>query len=140
MGGPTCQESREKNRSGANACRAFIVRSTIRRFAAYLRNWDRNGPERAGQRARNIQRIALLSRFIAPGGVGVELGVPKGYFSPVLLEGLAPEKLYLIDPWYLQGKEWTWGEGNRRAVDALGRILLDAGGRARDWKGGVMDR
>jgi len=67
-----------------------------------------------------------LSRFIAPGGVGAELGVHKGYFSPVLLEGLAPEKLYLIDPWYLQGKEWTWEEG--------------AGGRARDWKGGAMDR
>jgi len=66
-----------------------------------------------------------LSRFIAPGGVGAELGVHKGYFSPVLLEGLAPEKLYLIDPWYLQGKEWTWGEGNRRAVDALCRILRE---------------
>ena len=101
------------------------MHSTIRRFAAYLRYWDHNGPERAGQRARNIQRIALLSRFITPGGVGAELGVHKGYFSPVLLEGLAPEKLYLIDPWYLQGKQWTWGEGNRRAVDALCRILRE---------------
>jgi hypothetical protein len=66
-----------------------------------------------------------LSRFITPGGIGVELGVHKGYFSPVLLEGLAPERLYLIDPWYLQGKQWTWGEGNRRTVDALRRILRE---------------
>ncbi len=114
------------------------MRSTIHRFAAYLRYCDRHGPERATQRARNIQRIGLLSRFIAPGGVGAELGVHKGYFSPVLLDRLAPEKLYLIDPWYLQGKQWAWGEGNRRAVDALCRILREledelAAGKAVLW-------
>jgi Methyltransferase domain len=97
----------------------------MRQYAAYLRYWDRNGPERASQRVRNIQRIGLLRRFIAPGGVGAELGVHKGYFSPLLLDALAPEKLYLIDPWYLQGKQWTWGEGNRRAVDALCRTLRE---------------
>ena len=99
------------------------LRSTVHRVAAYLRYRDLDGPERASQRARNIRRIELLKRFIAPRGVGAELGVHKGYFTPVLFTGLAPAKLYLIDPWYLQGKQWSWGEGNRRAVDALSRIL-----------------
>jgi hypothetical protein len=50
-----------------------------------LRYRDHDGPERASQRARNIRRIELLKRFIAPGGLGAELGVHKGYFTPVLL-------------------------------------------------------
>jgi hypothetical protein len=36
---------------------------------------------------------------------------------------LKPRKLYLIDPWYRQGKCWTWGDGNRNIVDALCTVL-----------------
>jgi hypothetical protein len=51
--------------------------------------------------------------------------VHKGYFSRVLLEELAPKKLYLIDPWYLQGAHWSWGDGNRHVISALCHILRD---------------
>jgi hypothetical protein len=101
------------------------IQDAMRRFAGYLRYRDSDGPERASEGARNVRRIEVLSRFITPGGVGAELGVYKGYFSPVLLESLAPERLYLIDPWYLQGKQWPWARGNRRTVDALGGILRE---------------
>jgi hypothetical protein len=66
-----------------------------------------------------------LEQFIARRGTGAELGVHKGHFSRILLDRLAPQKLYLIDPWYLQGKHWSWGDGNRRIMDALCRILRD---------------
>jgi hypothetical protein len=88
----------------------------LRRFRADYR-------EREWQRTRNLARAELLRRFISPQGKGAELGVHKGYFSPVLLAHLAPEVLYLIDPWYLQGKQWSWGDGNRKVMDALTRIL-----------------
>jgi hypothetical protein len=64
-----------------------------------------------------------LERCIARRGTGAELGVHKGHFSQVLLDRLAPQKLYLIDPWYLQGKQWSWGDGNRQVMDALCRVL-----------------
>jgi hypothetical protein len=101
------------------------MRSLIRRLVSYLRYGGGGGIERAAQHVRNVKRIELLGRFISPGGIGAELGVHKGYFSRVLLEHLAPKKLYLIDPWYLQGKYWSWGEGNRRVVNALCRVLRD---------------
>lgn len=39
--------------------------------------------------------IQLIPKF----SIGVEIGVFKGEFSKVLLEGIQPELLYLIDPW-----------------------------------------
>jgi hypothetical protein len=75
------------------------------------------------QRVRNVHRIAFLERFIARQGTGAELGVHKGHFSQVLLDRLAPQKLYLIDLWYLQGKQWSWGDGNRQVMHALCRVL-----------------
>jgi hypothetical protein len=92
---------------------------------AYLRRLRVDIRERRGERAWAAQRAEVLSRYIAREGIGAELGVHKGYFSPVLLERLAPKKLYLIDPWYLSGKQWSWGLGNRRVMDALCRVLLE---------------
>lgn len=91
----------------------------------YLREYPYEWRERQQQHARNLDRVALLGRFIAPQGIGAELGVHKGYFSPILFTHLAPRKLYLIDPWYLQGRSWCWGDGNRNAIDALRRILRE---------------
>ena len=92
-------------------------------FIAYLRRYRGEMRYRSTQRARNIQRIEFLEQFIARQGTGAELGVHKGHFSQVLLDRLAPQKLYLIDPWYLQGKQWSWGDGNRRVMDALCYVL-----------------
>ena len=97
--------------------------SRIRQLLTYMRRYREDKRQRKKQHARNIERMEFLSRFIVRQGTGAELGVHKGYFSPVLFDRLAPEKLYLIDPWYLQGKQWSWGEGNRRVMDALCRVL-----------------
>ena len=101
------------------------VRLGLRRAIRYLREYPYEWRERQQQHARNLDRVALLGRFIAPQGIGAELGVHKGYFSPILFTHLAPRKLYLIDPWYLQSKSWCWGDGNRNAIDALRRILRE---------------
>jgi hypothetical protein len=79
--------------------------------------------ERKGADAKNVNRLEILKHFIAPHGTGAEIGVHKGYFSKMLVDRLEPEKLYLIDPWYLSGKQWSWGEGNRSTVAALCRVL-----------------
>ena len=97
--------------------------SRMHQIITYLRRYQEDRRERAAQHARNVNRVELLGRFIARQGTGAELGVHKGYLSPILLDRLAPKKLYLIDPWYLHGKHWSWGEGNRRVMDALCHIL-----------------
>jgi hypothetical protein len=60
---------------------------------------------------------------IPTGGVGAELGVYKGEFTAELMELARPQRLHLIDLWYLFGAEWHWGEGNRSTVKALRDIL-----------------
>jgi len=44
----------------------------------------------------------LVLDIIAPGGVGVEIGVFEGESSRLLLTQVAPTKLYLVDPWKKQ--------------------------------------
>jgi Methyltransferase domain len=92
-------------------------------FITYCRSRLEDIQERAPQRAWNDKRIELLRRFIARHGTGAELGVHRGCFSLALLEALAPTKLYLVDPWYLHGKQWHWGKGDRSTMNALCRIL-----------------
>jgi Methyltransferase domain len=75
-----------------------------------------------GQRF-NQQRVDFLARYLPANGVGAELGVFKGQFSPFLLEALRPQTLHLIDPWYLLAPEWPWADGNKSTVDALVDIL-----------------
>jgi hypothetical protein len=72
---------------------------------------------------RDAARIDALARHVPPGGVGAEIGVHKGYFTRRLLDGLDPEQLHLIDPWYLIGREWNWGLPDRSTVNALCGIL-----------------
>lgn len=72
---------------------------------------------------KDLARSSFLNQIIPKGGVGAELGVEKGVFTRCLLDVTEPEKLHLIDPWYLLGREWHWGSGNRSTVDALIGIL-----------------
>jgi hypothetical protein len=73
--------------------------------------------------SRHRERSQILARHIAPGGVGAEIGVHKGYLSRYLLDVLQPSQLHLIDPWYLDGADWTWGSGDRSTTNALAEIV-----------------
>jgi hypothetical protein len=74
------------------------------------------------RRAGKPSRSEFVRRILPKGGVAAELGVYKGDFSQELLELTRPKRLHLIDPWYLQGKEWQWGE-DRSTVAALTRLI-----------------
>jgi hypothetical protein len=57
------------------------------------------------------ERRRWILRYAKKGGVGAEFGVFRGHFSSVILSELSPSKLYLVDPWTKQGKEYfNWGE------------------------------
>ncbi|MGH2951485.1 MAG: class I SAM-dependent methyltransferase [Solirubrobacterales bacterium] len=57
-------------------------------------------------------------------GVGVELGVQYGDFSAELMELADPERLHLVDVWFLAGKEWLWEDSrDRSTINALKGIL-----------------
>lgn len=68
-------------------------------------------------------RRLFLEQYIPPGGVGAEIGVFKGQFTRILFEATRPQRLHLIDPWYLLGVEWPWARGNRSTTDALCSII-----------------
>ena len=40
-----------------------------------------------------------------------------------LLSTLRPAHLHLVDPWYLQGTEWSWEKEDRSTVHALSGVL-----------------
>jgi hypothetical protein len=70
------------------------------------------------------RREAFVREVIPKHGVGVELGVQYGDFSRELLELADPERLHLVDVWYLAGKEWQWEEDrDRSTINALKGIL-----------------
>jgi SAM-dependent methyltransferase len=68
-------------------------------------------------------RVRFLDTMLPKGGVGAEVGVHKGRFTPVLLEVARPRTLHIIDPWYRLGLAWDWGAGDRSTVNALIRII-----------------
>jgi hypothetical protein len=58
------------------------------------------------------------------GGIAAELGVYKGDFSRELLDLAKPERLHLVDLWYLFGREWHFGRrSDRSTVGALKQVL-----------------
>ncbi|WP_254442492.1 glycosyltransferase family 2 protein [Ruegeria arenilitoris] len=61
---------------------------------------------RRGKRAKQRERKDGLRRelleLMPKGKLSIEIGVWKGEFSQILLEGLRPSKLFLIDPWGVQ--------------------------------------
>ena len=72
---------------------------------------------------RDVERSRVLARYLPSNAVGAEIGVHKGRFTQHLLETLRPTRLQLIDPWYLDGLEWTWGGGDRSTTNALAAII-----------------
>jgi Methyltransferase domain len=98
---------------------AKLGSARVRRLRAWLR--ERVAAPREIRSART--RGPILAELLPKGGVGAELGVFKGRFSPVLLQASEAERLHLVDPWYLLTPEWHWGVGDRSTVNALCRIL-----------------
>ena len=90
-----------------------LVRQAVRRFGVDLPP-DEWGPD---------GRVKFLESVLPKGGVGAEIGVHKGRFTPVLLAIAKPRKLHIMDPWYHLGREWNWGAGDRSTVNALTRIM-----------------
>jgi hypothetical protein len=69
-----------------------------------------------------VLRSKLLARFIPPGGVGCELGVFKGHLSKAILRIVKPQKLYMVDLWYLGGN-WDWACGNTCPAEGLRKVI-----------------
>jgi hypothetical protein len=82
-----------------------------------------NSVEALLARRRGSIRAKFLEQMIPKGGVGAELGVYKGHFTRFILDVVAPERLHLIDPWYLLGERWEWADGNQSTIEALAGIL-----------------
>lgn len=72
---------------------------------------------------KNARRRPVLISLIPAGGTAAELGVHKGHLTPGLIAWLKPEKLYVVDPWYLLGPSWEWAAGDKSTVNALARTI-----------------
>jgi len=68
-------------------------------------------------------RFDVIKPFLRAHAVAAELGVLKGDFSRLIVRELQPERLHLVDPWYLQGTEWSWEKEDRSTVHALSGVL-----------------
>ena len=68
-------------------------------------------------------RGKIMVNILPKNGVGAELGVFRGEFSPYLFKYTKAIKLHLIDPWYFLTAKWTWAVGNKSTVKALRKIL-----------------
>jgi hypothetical protein len=77
----------------------------------------------SARRRHDDPRAAFVRKVLPKHGVGAELGVFRGHFSPVLFAEASPTCLHLVDPWYLLTPRWHWGTGDRSTVNALRRIL-----------------
>ncbi len=77
----------------------------------------------SARRSPDDPRAAFVRTVLPKHGVGAELGVFRGHFSPVLFEQTSPTCLHLVDPWYLLTPRWHWGAGDRSTVNAVRRVL-----------------
>ncbi len=71
----------------------------------------------------NAIRGQIMSNLLPKNGVGAELGVFKGQFSPYLLKYTNANRLHLIDPWFFLTAQWSWAIGNKDTVHAVRKIL-----------------
>lgn len=105
----------------------FLKRQeTVRPVARWLRSREAQASARVeleDASASNRVRMPFVRETLPRGGIAAEIGVHKGFFTRVLLDIAAPARLHLIDPWYLVGREWTWGKGNRSTTEAVAGIL-----------------
>ena len=89
---------------------------------AFPRNRLPNNDDPSSSDDRCRRRWAVLKPFMAAGAVGAELGVFKGNFVDYLL-ATRPNKLYLVDPWFLIASKWNWVAGDKSPSVALSAIL-----------------
>ncbi len=100
-----------------------IIKSTsVYRF--YLHRQHRKGDKIETMLNAKV-RGPLMAKYLPPNGIGAELGVLKGNFSPVLFQYSQARELHLIDPWYFYTSHWDWAGGNTSTVDALRKVLLE---------------
>ena len=52
------------------------------------------------EKKSNAVRGQIMAKLLPKNGVGAELGVFKGQFSPYLFKNTNAFKLHLIDPWF----------------------------------------
>jgi hypothetical protein len=97
------------------------IKQVIKRTPLY--GWYVRRRSARQERSANQLRAAFVERVLPKSGIGAELGVFKGEFSPVLLERTNASRLHLIDPWYFLTSHWHWGTGDRSTVHALIKIL-----------------
>ncbi|MDR3450110.1 MAG: class I SAM-dependent methyltransferase [Alphaproteobacteria bacterium] len=71
--------------------------------AAELAKFEKEFPFPNDELERAKRRRPPLMRA-RQGGVGAEIGVFRGHFSPELIDALKPTKIYLIDPWTKMGE------------------------------------
>ncbi|MGL5011661.1 MAG: class I SAM-dependent methyltransferase [Paracoccaceae bacterium] len=67
---------------------------------------------RAGHReAWHASTRRFMKNYVAPGGIGAEIGVFWAHFAEVLAADFEPARLYLVDPWHkLHGEVYpNWG-------------------------------
>lgn len=72
---------------------------------------------------KNKRRIQFVKEVLPKHSIGAEIGVHKGRFTPILFKITKPQKLHLIDPWWLKGEQWEWDLGNRSTSDAVINII-----------------
>ncbi len=97
------------------------IKKLIRKTSLYKFYADQRFAKR--EQEINDRKLPFIQQVLPKKGVGAELGVLKGFLSPILLEQTKAVKLHLIDPWYLLTPHWTWGGGNTSTVDAVINIL-----------------
>ena len=69
------------------------------------------------------KRLQAIKPFLRENAVAAEIGVFRGDFTRLLVHNLKPSKLHLVDPWYLQGKDWEWEHENKSTIRALTAIM-----------------
>lgn len=73
---------------------------------------------------RKIHARTRLVGVLPTGGVGVEVGVWRGNFAEVLLRGLRPERLVLVDPWKFrpEHERALYGGASARSQEDMDRV------------------
>ncbi len=55
-----------------------------------------------------LQHRIWILKYLRPNTIGAEIGVFRGHFSEKIVEYAKPKKLYLVDPWTLQGDRFSF--------------------------------
>ncbi len=100
----------------------FLRHSRALRQAVDILAENRLVPRRILER-RETTRRRFLATHVQPGGIGAEIGVQKGFFTHAILRTVEPQRLHLVDPWYLLGEKWDWATTNQSTTTALRNII-----------------